>query len=164
MYLEAHLLEKIFFPKKSTFYKAQPETLPNKPSHRNVARCTVGRHLFRVVLAGGLCFVNSQVLTFHLFLWIPKIELGRHIFSKNTGEMQCRQCMHLGIVSWLQIWRVPQLRFGGITFQASQWWFSPVSKSQKTFGPLWSRSVLVVWAIFFEEWSPSLTNDDGNYE
>ena len=89
MYLEAHLLEKIFFPKKSSFYKAQPETLPNKPSHRNVARCTVGRHLFRVVLAGGLLLCQFSGSHFPSFLWIPKIELDRHIFSKNTGEMQC---------------------------------------------------------------------------
>lgn len=149
---------RFIFPKKSTFYKAQPETLPNKPSHRNVARCTVGRHLFRVVLAGGLLLCQFSGSHFPSFFMDPENRTrSSHFFSKNTGEMQCWQCMHLGIVSWLQIWRVPQLRFGGITFQASRWWFSPVSKSQKTFGPLWSP-------FFLEEWSPSLTNDDGNYE
>ena len=74
---------RFFFPKKSTFYKAQPETLPNKPSHRNVARCTVGRHLFRVVLAGGLLLCQFSGSHFPSFFMDPENRTRSSHFLKE---------------------------------------------------------------------------------
>lgn len=72
-----------FFSKKEYILQAQPETLPNKPSHRNVARCTVGRHLFRVVLAGGLLLCQFSGSHFPSFFMDPENRTRSSHFLKE---------------------------------------------------------------------------------